>query len=61
MDWTTLGNILRSKLMGEVRMARYCMSQWLRFYIQVLLASYVDTKHCERKVDFEVDTDWKLV
>lgn len=61
MDWTTLGNILRSKLMGEVGMVVILSHLAMIVHIQVLLASYVDTKHCERKVDFAVDTDWKLV
>ena len=71
MDWITLGNILRSKLMGEVvllyvRLVWFEAGEMVVGYVfcfffdwQVLLASYVDLKHCEKKVDFIVDTDWK--
>ena len=41
---------------GEM-VVRICVL--LFFDWQVLLASYVDLKHCEKKVDFIVDTDWK--
>ena len=68
VDWDTLGNILCSKLMGEVSspptyalQGSRLLSVALSCTFQVLLASYLDTKHCQMTVDFAVDTDWEWV